>query len=295
MAQKILARGYPLLIGALLIHGCTQAPRVNDEIDVKDGAGEFVDTRLIPNAVPKIEPVTRAGNSNPYTVLGETYHLLPTAEGYKRVGTASWYGRKFHGRRTANGEVYDMYSMTAAHRTLPIPAYARITNLSNQRVIVVRINDRGPFHASRIIDLSYVAALKLGFADHGTAEVEIEVITPTSPRAEVPGPMPMPMPNVSPIVADRLAIPEVRAAEESSIDHLPSGGVFLQIGAFAQRPSADRLRQAISAMTSLPIEIVQHRELFKVKIGPIKNSTRLKMLQKKIRHQQNIAPFILWP
>jgi rare lipoprotein A len=293
VAQKTLARGYPLLIGALLIHGCTQAPRVIDEMDVKDGAGEPVDTRLITNAVPKIEPVIRAGNSNPYTVLGETYHLLPTAAGYKRVGTASWYGSKFHGRKTANGEVYDMYSMTAAHRTLPIPAYARITNLSNQRVIVVRINDRGPFHAARIIDLSYVAALKLGFADHGTAEVEVEVITPTSPRAEVP--MPMPMPNVSPIVADRLAIPEVRAAEERSIDHLPSGGVFLQIGAFARRPSADRLRRAISAMTSLPIEIVQHRELFKVKIGPIKNSTRLKMLHKRIRHQQNIVPFILWP
>lgn len=289
MAQKILARGYPLLIGALLIHGCTQAPRVIDEMDIQDGAGELVDTRLIANAVPKMEPVTRAGNSNPYTVLGETYHLLPTARGYKRVGTASWYGSKFHGRKTANGEVYDMYAMTAAHRTLPIPAYARVTNLSNQRVIVVRINDRGPFHASRIIDLSYAAALKLGFADHGTAEVEIEVITPTSTRVEAP------MPNVSPVVADRLSIPEVRAAEERSIDHLPSGGVFLQIGAFAQRTSADRLQRAISAMTSLPIEIIQHRELFKVKMGPIKNSTRLKMLQKKIRHQQNIVPFILWP
>ena len=291
MAQKILARGYPLLIGALLIHGYTQAPRVMEEMDIEDGAGELVDTRLIANAVPRMEPVTRAGNSNPYTVLGETYHLLPTAEGYKRVGTASWYGSKFHGRKTANGEVYDMYAMTAAHRTLPIPAYARVTNLSNQRVIVVRINDRGPFHASRIIDLSYAAALKLGFADHGTAEVEIEVITPTSLRVEVP----MPMPNVSPVVAGRLAIPEIRAAEERSIDHLPSGGVFMQIGAFAQRASADRLQRAISAMTSLPIEIVQHRELFKVKIGPIKNSTRLKMLQKKIRHQQNIVPFILWP
>ena len=291
MAQKILARGYPLLIGALLIHGYTQAPRVMEEMDIEDGAGELVDTRLIANAVPRMEPVTRAGNSNPYTVLGETYHLLQTAEGYKRVGTASWYGSKFHGRKTANGEVYDMYAMTAAHRTLPIPAYARVTNLSNQRVIVVRINDRGPFHASRIIDLSYAAALKLGFADHGTAEVEIEVITPTSLRVEVP----MPMPNVSPVVAGRLAIPEIRAAEERSIDHLPSGGVFMQIGAFAQRASADRLQRAISAMTSLPIEIVQHRELFKVKIGPIKNSTRLKMLQKKIRHQQNIVPFILWP
>ena len=289
MAQKILARGYPLLIGALLIHGCTQAPRVIDEMDIQDGAGELVDTRLIANAVPKMEPVTRAGNSNPYTVLGETYHLLPTARGYKRVGTASWYGSKFHGRKTANGEVYDMYAMTAAHRTLPIPAYARVTNLANQRVIVVRINDRGPFHASRIIDLSYAAALKLGFADHGTAEVEIEVITPTSTRVEAP------IPNVSPVVADRLSIPEVRAAEERSIDHLPSGGVFLQIGAFAQRTSADRLQRAISAMTSLPIEIIQHRELFKVKMGPIKNSTRLKMLQKKIRHQQNIVPFILWP
>jgi rare lipoprotein A len=260
-----------------------------DEMDIEDGAGELVDTRLIANAVPKMEPITRAGNSNPYTVLGETYHLLPTAVGYKRVGTASWYGSKFHGRKTANGEVYDMYGMTAAHRTLPIPAYARVTNLSNQRVIVVRINDRGPFHASRIIDLSYAAALKLGFADRGTTEVEIEVITPTSPREKAP------MRNISPVIADRLAIPKVRAAEERSIDHLPNGGVFLQIGAFAQRPSADRLQRAISVMTSLPIEIIRHRELFKVKIGPIKNSTRLKMLEKKIRNQQNIVPFILWP
>jgi rare lipoprotein A len=289
VAQKILARGYPLLIGALLIHGCAQGTRVMDEMDIEDGAGELVDTRLIANAVPKMEPITRAGNSNPYTVLGETYHLLPTAGGYKRVGTASWYGSKFHGRKTANGEVYDMYGMTAAHRTLPIPAYARVTNLSNQRVIVVRINDRGPFHASRIIDLSYAAALKLGFADRGTTEVEIEVITPTNPREKAP------MRNISPVIADRLAIPKVRAAEERSIDHLPSGGVFLQIGAFAQRPSADRLQRAISVMTSLPIEIIRHRELFKVKIGPIKNSTRLKMLEKKIRNQQNIVPFILWP
>jgi rare lipoprotein A len=289
VAQKILARGYPLLIGALLIHGCAQGPRVMDEMDIEDGAGELVDTRLIANAVPKMEPITRAGNSNPYTVLGETYHLLPTSGGYKRVGTASWYGSKFHGRKTANGEIYDMYGMTAAHRTLPIPAYARVTNLSNQRVIVVRINDRGPFHASRIIDLSYAAALKLGFADRGTTEVEIEVITPTNPREKAP------MRNISPVIADRLAIPKVRAAEERSIDHLPSGGVFLQIGAFAQRPSADRLQRAISVMTSLPIEIIRHRELFKVKIGPIKNSTRLKMLEKKIRNQQNIVPFILWP
>ncbi len=284
MGQKPLARGYLLLVSTILISACSQTSLVVDEAD---GAGKRVDTSLIANPVPKREPITRAGNSNPYTVLGVTYQLLPTAEGYKKVGTASWYGSKFHGRKTANGETYDMYAMTAAHRSLPIPAYARVTNLSNQRSIIVRINDRGPFHESRIIDLSYVAALKLGFADRGTAEVEIEVISPAKPVSKVSA---LASKNLTPNATPVMSISSVKP-----IEHLPRRGVFLQIGAFTLRTTADTLKQEIQEMTSLPIEVVRHRELFKVKIGPIRNTTRLKMLEKKIRLEQNIMPFILWP
>jgi len=121
---------------------------------------------------------TQRGNPASYTVLGKTYHVLNTAAGYDTVGNASWYGRKFHGRLTSSGEPFDMYQLTAAHRTLPIPTYARITNLDNGRTTVVRINDRGPFHDNRIIDLSYAAAVKLGFAAVGTARVRVEVLEP---------------------------------------------------------------------------------------------------------------------
>ena len=137
-----------------------------------------VDLNKIPEAVPKFEPLARYGNPPTYTVLGQKYGLLPSRAGYVERGVASWYGTKFHGKLTSNREPYDMYSFTAAHKTLPIPTYARVTNLANQKSIVVRINDRGPFVGDRIIDLSYVAALKLGMQQQGTAQVEVVTITP---------------------------------------------------------------------------------------------------------------------
>ena len=151
----------------------------------KDGAGKRIDTSAIPNATPKPEPVTKAGNKSPYEVFGKTYWVLPNNKDYSETGVASWYGTKFHGRLTSNGEVYNMYGMTAAHKSLPIPSYAKVTNTENGRSIVVRINDRGPFHDERLIDLSYVGAMKLGYADRGTAKVLIEAIdtdTKTRPR-----------------------------------------------------------------------------------------------------------------
>lgn len=138
----------------------------------------------IEDANPKYEPYSTGGNKD-YTVLGQSYKVLRNIDGFKQKGKASWYGKKFHGHKTSNGEVYDMYSMTAAHKTLPIPSYVKVTNLDNHKTAIVRINDRGPFHSGRIIDLSYAAAYKLGVIQTGTANVEIEAI-PTSKKNVTP-------------------------------------------------------------------------------------------------------------
>lgn len=131
----------------------------------------------IPDAVPKVEPMARRGNKT-YQVYGKTYHPLTSSKNYRETGLASWYGTKFHGNSTSSGEPYDLYAMTAAHRTLPLPTYARVTNTRNGKSIIVKINDRGPFHSNRLIDLSYAAARKLGIYGHGTGHVTVEAIDP---------------------------------------------------------------------------------------------------------------------
>lgn len=146
--------------------------------DIKDSVpGEIPDVDRIPEPVVKAEPRSRLGNKA-YAVLGKNYNVLDDTRGYSETGTASYYGNKFHGRRTSNQEVYDMYAFTAAHRTLPLPSYARVTNLDNGKSVVVRINDRGPFHSDRLIDLSYAAAVKLGYREKGTARVRVDALTP---------------------------------------------------------------------------------------------------------------------
>ena len=270
-----------LIVCAVLIQGCSQ---INQVEGVKDGPGRELDVSSIPDAIPRIEPITVAGNKNPYTVFGKTYHLLPSAEKYRQVGIASWYGTKFHGNPTSNGEIYDMYAMTGAHKTLPIPSYVRVTNLENNRSIVIRINDRGPFHRDRIIDLSYVGALKLGFADQGTARVEVQALRPETKL------------NGQLIELDTQIQPQPEARRKIvDLPELPRGGVFLQIGAFIERSGAEILKEKIQPLTSLSIEVLQHKNLFKVKIGPIRNSDRLTMLQKKVNEKFGIASFILWP
>ena len=159
-----------------------------------------LDPDTIKDAVPRREPITRAGNKSPYTVLGQTYVLMPSAKGYRATGIASWYGTKFHGESTANGDRYDLYGMTAAHKTLPIPTYVLVTNLENNRQAIVRVNDRGPFVSNRIIDLSYAAATKLGYADKGTAFVEVVAIDVDNwPPREVPEPAPKVTPPLLPV------------------------------------------------------------------------------------------------
>lgn len=277
--SKVTAEFIVLLFLAVLIQGCSQVNQVNE---VQDGPGRILDASSIPDAIPKTEPITKAGNKSPYTVFGKTYHLLPSAEKYQQIGIASWYGTKFHGNFTSNGEIYDMYAMTGAHKTLPIPSYVRVTNLENNRSIVIRINDRGPFHSDRIIDVSYVAALKLGFADQGTTQVEVQSLT-AEPNLEL----------VEFDLRDQNLSESQRKVPDLLI--LPLGGVFLQVGAFLERKGAELLREKIRPLTSLSIEVLQHKTLFKVKIGPIRNSNRLQMLQKRIDEKFGITSFILWP
>ena len=169
-----------LLISALA--GCAAitdlpigtAPAVDPNQDGPPLNPMDVSTKPLP--IPKNEPRIRRGNVSPYTVFGQQYRVMPTAEGYQEIGTASWYGRKFHGRLTSSGEVYDMFEFTAAHKSLPIPSYVQVTNLANSERIVVRVNDRGPFAKGRIIDLSWAAAERLGFAGRGTARVELKIL-----------------------------------------------------------------------------------------------------------------------
>ena len=143
------------------------------------------DLSRVPNAIPRHEPKSKIGNPKTYTVFNKTYCVMPTSKGYKEKGVASWYGKKFHGYHTSNGEIYDMYGMSAAHKTLPLPTYAKVTNLNNGKTVIVKINDRGPFHDDRLIDLSYAAASKLGILATGTARVEIQAIDPSDKTPQI--------------------------------------------------------------------------------------------------------------
>jgi rare lipoprotein A len=170
-----MARMMWILIG-LLVTGCASNSAIDQE--PADGPPLVVPGGLadLPDPEVSYTSPTKRGNPKSYTVMGKTYHVMRSASGYSANGNASWYGRKFHGRLTSSGEPFDMYELTAAHRSLPIPTYARVTNLENGKTTIVRINDRGPFHEDRIVDLSYAAAVKLGFAARGTARVRVEVL-----------------------------------------------------------------------------------------------------------------------
>jgi len=170
--QAVIPQPAPRIVIILtlaLLSGCAGEPLI-------DGIPAHI--ARIPDAVPKVEPLAKSGNAPSYMVRGRQYHVKSNCYGYVERGLASWYGKPFHGRKTSSGEIYDMNGMSAAHKTLPLPTYARVTNLANKRSIVIRINDRGPFHQSRLIDLSYTAAVKLGVDKTGTALVEVRAIDP---------------------------------------------------------------------------------------------------------------------
>ncbi len=215
-----------------------------------------LDPNSIADATPRIEPQSRHGNPSSYVVLGQRYHTLPSSRGYVERGIASWYGTKFHGHSTSSGEPYNMYAMTAAHKTLPLPTYVQVTNLRNGRTAIVKVNDRGPFHDNRLIDLSYAAATKLGILGEGTGLVEVRAIDPGAPPRQAP-------PPTSP------TRPVIQASQPSA------PGLFIQVGAFSSRQNATQLSQRLTRSLGEKVRIQQidnqGQPLFRVQIGPLAN------------------------
>lgn len=238
-----------------------------------------IDVSRIPEPVPKVEPLSRYGNKPVYSVLGETYHVLPSAHGYVERGLASWYGNKFHGYMTSSFEPYDMYSFTAAHKTLPLPSYARVTNLANGKSVVVRINDRGPFHSNRIIDLSYAAAVKIGVWPKGTAMVEVRALDPGHPETRLP-----PLQTAAVTVPARLA-PAPRVTAPSSATH-DAPRIYVQLGSYGERGNAERV--AANAMRAglghVDIEsvAVSGHTVHRVRVGPVTDSAAAEALTARI-------------
>ena len=273
-----------IVLMALALGACGLTPDME-----KDGAGKRINTTLIPNATPKSEPITNAGNKSPYEVFGKTYWVLPSSNGYKETGIASWYGTKFHGRLTSNGEIYNMYGMTAAHKTLPIPCYARVTNVENGSSVVVRINDRGPFHGARLIDLSYVAAMKLGYADKGTANVLIEVIdTEVHPQTLANPPLIVQAARKAPITLSPVTIPNRPAATAVA-------GNYLQVGAFSDMALVHEMQEKIRGLTSKPIVVRNQNNLFKLWIGPIADNMELVTIKAMLKKTINLSAFSVSP
>jgi rare lipoprotein A len=228
------------------------------------GASPPADLAAIPDAVPRAEPLHRFAN-RPYQVFGRDYVPIASAEQFRQTGIGSWYGRRYHGAPTSSGEPYNMYAMTAAHPTLPIPSYVRVTNPANGRSVVVRINDRGPFHAERIIDLSYTAAWKLGFAEAGSARVEVESVVPG--KAE--------------------PAPQARTDEQ---------GVFLQLGAFSARESAENFRVRVYrdlAWLTQAIHVVPADAVFRLHLGPYRSQDEARAIAERIQAESSLRPLLI--
>ncbi|MBX3709776.1 MAG: septal ring lytic transglycosylase RlpA family protein [Gammaproteobacteria bacterium] len=237
-----------------------------------DGPPDFyVDETKIPNAVPKPEPLAKYGNVKSYAVFGKHYHTMKSSNGYEETGTASWYGTKFHSRKTSSGEPYNMLGMTAAHKTLPLPTYVEVTNLNNQRKVIVKVNDRGPFVSNRLIDLSYVAAKKLGMLGHGTTPVRIKAINPYSYHSAEPFFAGSQKPTSHPVFTHKNHFASIQSHKKNLQSKNHSHLVYLQVGAFRSKFYAKKLQQRLSTLTSAPVVIhapSTKETLYKVKIGP---------------------------
>lgn len=324
------------LFGALLLAGCSTTPSGRGPAAGADGppprGAEVPDLQNLPDAEPRVEPIRQGGPNKPYEVLGQTYTPMTGDEPLVERGLASWYGRKFHGRRTASGETYNMYAMTAAHKTMPIPSYARVRNPANGREVVVRVNDRGPFSAGRVIDLSYAAAVKLG-VQNGVTPVEVERITYEDIRAGLagrrgpvaavapapaanaaapagaPAPVPLPAPAPSPATttaaaatsapSSAAAIAEAawpEAAAASRAHTAAASGFWLQLGAFGQGSGAysfqQRLAQELDWLGPL-LTVFAENGLYRLQAGPYASRDQAREAAERVRSALALVPMIV--
>ncbi|NOX42435.1 MAG: septal ring lytic transglycosylase RlpA family protein [Gammaproteobacteria bacterium] len=236
-----------IVLLALLVAAC-------GGIAKQDGppAGPHINIASIPDAIPYAVPKSKYGNPPSYSVFGKRYRVLDTSNGYRKKGLASWYGTKFHGKRTSSGEPYDMYAMTAAHKSLPLPTFVRVTNLKNSKSIVVKVNDRGPFHKDRIIDLSYAAAIKLNIAGNGTGLVEVVALDSTGQEASA-----MVKKQASGVIAKKQ----------------DKNNLYIQIGAYAEQSNAQGVQLKLVESNINNVKISQagspQRSVFRVRVGPL--------------------------
>lgn len=275
-------------------------------LDDGPGANPPADIDSIPDAVPRVESI-RSATSRPYVAMGKTYTPMTTLQPYKGRGIATWYGRRYHGKPTASGEIYDMYAMSAAHPTLPIPSYARVTNLANGKSVVVRVNDRGPFVDGRIIDLSYSAAHRIGVLAGGSAMVEVEAIVPdasgsfaaSAPRAPAPpAPKPEaipvatarePEPAAAPLPADPAPKPPIPVAQET-------GGYYLQLGAFGSKDNADTFLGRMKAQLggqSDNLQVFSRDGLYRVQAGPYANQPEARQAAERMNQSLGLKPMVI--
>jgi rare lipoprotein A len=235
----------------LFLASCSSQFVSHDSLSEVSNAGRYsiaqdrapdrpLDPTDINTTTPRKEPLSLHGNRTPYTVNGKQYHIMSNSQGFSQEGLASWYGQKFHGHSTSNGETFDMYQISAAHKTLPLPSWVRVTNLDNGKSINVRVNDRGPFHGGRIIDLSYAGAVKLGYIDTGTARVRIEVLEG---------------------------------------DLLDQSVYFVQVGVFGSKLSAENLQQRLTSEVNEKVGVYKDN-YYRVRIGPVKYDRAISLQQK---------------
>lgn len=345
-----LLRGLSLLIPLALV-ACSSAPPRNEAVPAAasrplsskplpalpaagsgrggyykdDGPGDNPPAGLldIPDAEPRIEPYSKAA-SRPYVVFGKTYTPIVDDSPYKERGIGSWYGKKFHGQKTSSGELYDMYKMTAAHPTLPIPSYARVTNLKTGAQVIVRINDRGPFHTDRIIDLSYTAALKLGYLSSGSSELEVERLLPdeirrmaenkrkgipnavlastaTSAAATGAADAAVTVGKVLPpgqVTPQAILAPAPMAVEVGSVagKAVTASGIYLQLGAYSQEANATAARDKL--MSSLngaidSLDAVLINGMYRLLAGPYVSRPAAQGAVQLIRQRVDLTPFII--
>lgn len=288
MTAKLAAAIHPVVWAAAiaLLAGCSSTSHKSPAASSgsrpsTDGAPAYMkDVSTIPDAVPT--PHTGPYKATPYTVLGKSYQPMQDGRRYREEGEASWYGTKFHGQATANGEEYDLYGMTAAHKTLPLPTYVQVTNLDNQRKIIVRVNDRGPFYSSRIIDLSYAAAKKLGFAERGVARVLVEGIDPVAWQQQND-------PTYLVSARSRSEAPSAAQVTPAAAPSNPAsqGQYYLQVGAFSTDLAAQQLRQRLQNTLAAAVVVtpVQHNAgtLHRVRVGPLASQDEARRLIEQLR------------